>query len=66
MDIGFDFISSLDLFGGIDLLIQKIGISEHYGSMSRGVIDSRDAIYFLSLIAFFFMLTKLNFSSRNW
>lgn len=64
--IGFDFISSLDLFGGIDLLIQKLGISEHYGSMSRGVIDSRDAIYFLSLITFFFMLTKLKLSSRNW
>lgn len=64
--IGFDFISSLELFGGVDLLIQKLGISEHYGSMSRGVIDSRDAIYFLSLIAFFFMLTKLKLSARNW
>lgn len=64
--IGFDFISSLALFGNFDLLIQKLGISEHYGSMSRGVIDSRDALYFLSLIAFFFMLTKLKLSSRNW
>lgn len=64
--IGFDFISSLSLFGDVDLLIQKLGINEHYGSMSRGVIDSRDAIYFLSLIAFFFMLTKLKLSARNW
>lgn len=64
--IGFDFISSLELLGGADLLIQKLGISEHYGSMSRGVIDSRDALYFLSLIAFFFMLTKLKLSARNW
>ncbi|MBL4707812.1 MAG: gliding motility-associated ABC transporter permease subunit GldF [Flavobacteriales bacterium] len=64
--IGFDFVSSLELFGGFDLLVQKLGISEHYGSMSRGVIDSRDALYFLSLIAFFFMLTKLKLSARNW
>lgn len=64
--IGFDFISSLELLGGFDLLVQKLGISEHYGSMSRGVIDSRDALYFLSLIAFFFMLTKLKLSARNW
>ena len=64
--IGFDFISSLALFGSFDLFVQKLGISEHYGSMSRGVIDSRDALYFLSVIAFFFMLTKLKLSSRNW
>ena len=64
--IGFEFISSLALFGNFDLFVQKLGISEHYGSMSRGVIDSRDALYFLSVIAFFFMLTKLKLSSRNW
>jgi len=64
--IGFDFISSLSLFGSFDLFIQKLGINEHYGSMSRGVIDSRDALYFISLIALFFMLTKLKLSSRNW
>jgi len=64
--IGFDFISSLDLFGSVDLLIMKLGINEHYASMSRGVIDSRDALYFLSLIAFFIMLTRLKLSSRKW
>lgn len=64
--IGFDFISSLALFGSLDLFVIKLGISEHYGSMSRGVIDSRDALYFFSVIAFFFMLTKLKLSSRNW
>lgn len=64
--IGFDFISSLDLFGAVDLLIMKLGINEHYASMSRGVIDSRDAIYFLSLIAFFIVLTRLKLSARKW
>mgnify|MGYP003122874304 CR=1 FL=1 len=38
--IGFDFLSSLELFGAVDLLIMKLGINEHYASMSRGVIDS--------------------------
>lgn len=64
--IGFDFFSSLDLLGPIDYFILKLGINEHYLSMSRGVIDSRDALYFISLIAFFFLLTKLKLSSRNW
>lgn len=63
---GFDFISSLDLFGAIDLFIIKLGINEHYISMSRGVIDSRDAVYFISLVVFFFMLTKLKLKARNW
>lgn len=64
--IGFDFISSLSLFGSVDLFMIKLGISEHYSSMSRGVMDSRDALYFFSLIAFFIMLTKLKLSSRKW
>lgn len=64
--IGFDFIASFSLFGDIDLFIIKLGISEHYSSMSRGVIDSRDALYFISLIIFFLMLTKLKLSSRKW
>lgn len=64
--IGFDFIGSLGFLGSIDLLFIKLGINEHYTSMSRGVIDSRDALYFFSLIGFFFMLTKLKLASRNW
>ena len=64
--IGFDFLSSLELFGAIDLLIIKLGINEHYGSMSRGVIDSRDALYFLSLIIFFLLLCRLKLSARKW
>ena len=34
--------------------------------MSRGVIDTRDLIYFLSVIALFLSLTKLTLSSRKW
>lgn len=64
--IGFDFISSLELFGPVDLLIMKLGINEHYASMSRGVIDSRDAIYFISMISFFIMLTQLKLNARKW
>jgi ABC-2 type transport system permease protein len=64
--IGFDFVYSLDLFGSIDLLVKSLGINAHYTSMSRGVIDTRDLIYFISLIAFFVLLTKLSLESRKW
>ena len=63
---GFDFIYSLGLFGKFDLFIHSLGISAHYSSMSRGVIDTRDIIYFLSLIAMFIVLTKLTLESRKW
>lgn len=64
--IGFEFIYSLSLFGKIDLFIQSLGMNAHYSSMSRGVIDSRDILYFGSLIAIFLMLTKIKLESRKW
>jgi len=35
-------------------------------AMSRGVVDSRDVIYFLSVIAFFIISTKISLESRKW
>ncbi|MDR9374748.1 MAG: gliding motility-associated ABC transporter permease subunit GldF [Schleiferiaceae bacterium] len=63
---GFDRIAGLALFGAADLFIMNLGINEHYTSMSRGVIDSRDLLYFLSLIALFFGATRLVIQSRKW
>lgn len=52
---GFDAISvSLDN----NYVIKKLGINEHYKSISRGVIDTRDIIYFLSITFFFLFITK--------
>ncbi len=64
--VGFEFIYSFALFGKVDLLIQALGINAHYTSMSRGVIDTRDVLYFLSFIAFFVMLTRISMQSRKW
>jgi ABC-2 type transport system permease protein len=64
--VGFDFIHSLDLFGNVDLFIKSLGINAHYTSMSRGVIDTRDVVYFVSLITVFILLTKLSIESRKW
>lgn len=40
--------------------IEQLGMNAHYKSISRGVIDTRDIIYFLSITTFFIILTKLN------
>lgn len=54
--IGFEGISEFSS----STLIEQFGMSYHYRSMSRGVLDTRDIIYFLSLTVFFISLTKLN------
>lgn len=64
--MGFQSISSLELLGKIDNVIILLGINAHYTSMSRGVIDTRDVIYFLSMITFFVVLTKTVLESRKW
>jgi ABC-2 type transport system permease protein len=64
--IGFESISSFSLMGPLDSVFIKLGIFEHYNSMSRGVIDSRDVLYFLALITIFVLMTKTVLQSRKW
>ena len=66
MYIGFEFIYSLSLFGPIDLFIQRLGMSAHYSSVSRGVVDTRDLLYFFGVMAIFLSLTKLVLAKRKW
>lgn len=47
---GFNSLSSLFNSGSISNFVDKLGISYHYDSLSRGLIDSRDILYFLSVI----------------
>jgi ABC-2 type transport system permease protein len=53
---GFDAVSSL--FGDYSYTIKLFGMNEHYKSISRGVIDSRDLLYFMSIIIFFLFVSK--------
>jgi ABC-2 type transport system permease protein len=64
--IGFESIASFKLFGSLDNSFIQMGINAHYQSLSRGVIDSRDLIYFFALISLFFISTKLVIKSRMW
>lgn len=62
---GFTAISLLPAFqNGPDYYIELIGIDYHYKSISRGVVDTRDVIYFLSVIFFFLTLTGRNLLKR--
>lgn len=63
---GFESLASLEMFSGFDSLIINLGINEHYRSISRGVVDSRDVIYFISIIALFLFFTKTVLTRRKW
>jgi len=63
---GFDSISGLIGSGTLAGIIYQLGINAHYSSMSRGVIDTRDIIFFVSLVSLFIMLTRTVLESRKW
>ena len=65
--LAFDYLSRLPIFfGKTDDIIQSLGIDYHYNSISRGSLDTRDIVYFLSVIALFFAATLLSLGKRKW
>lgn len=66
MYIGFESIASFDSFGKLDTVLLRMGISDHYRSLSRGLIDSRDLIYFAILTGIFLLITRTVIQSRRW
>jgi ABC-2 type transport system permease protein len=64
--IGLDSIASLHFFKGIQHIVVSLGINEHYRSMSRGVIDTRDIMYFVALATIFLLATRTIIQSRKW
>jgi ABC-2 type transport system permease protein len=62
---GFNAVSKLPVFAnGADYYIQMIGVDFHYRSISRGVIDTRDVLYFIAVIYLFLLITQKTLSKR--
>jgi ABC-2 type transport system permease protein len=60
-------ISSLEFFSGqVSYWILSLGAGIHYEAISRGVIDSGDVVYFLSVTAGFLLLSKFTLESKKW
>lgn len=64
--IGFDSFAYLPGFRNLDEFIIRLGINEHYKSISRGVVDIRDIAYFLAVIGIVNELTVFRLQSRKW
>ena len=63
---GFDSLSSMAGGSSSVLLIRQLGIIYHYEAMSKGLVDSRDLVYFGSVMAILLLLTKITLGSRQW
>ncbi len=64
--MGFDSIAYLPGLKKIDEFVIRLGINEHYKSISRGVIDFRDIIYFIAVVMIFNEATRFVLLSRKW
>ena len=60
---GFDALATL--FPVTSYELQLLGIHEHFKSISRGVIDTKDMVYFISVAAFFLALTKMKLAQER-
>jgi len=58
MYLGIEFIAAVGFSTEIHNILLKISINEHYQSISRGVIDSRDLLYFMAVTLFFLVATR--------
>lgn len=66
MYLGFEFLSGLAQSGSISFQVARLGISHHYNSISRGVVDSRDLFYFAGVMALYIMGTRTVLQSSKW
>jgi len=63
---GFRSVAGLNLWKAFSLFVDQLGIVFHYDSLSKGLLDSRNVFYFLSVMTFMLLATKLVIGSRKW
>jgi ABC-2 type transport system permease protein len=63
---GFNSLSSIDVWSDSSLVVKQLGLLYHYEALSKGLIDTRDVIYFVSVSSLFLLLTRVMVGSRSW
>ncbi len=61
----FESLASYNLLGSSDYYVRKMGMQMHYQQLLKGIIDTRDLIYFLLVIALFLVLTNINLQKKK-
>lgn len=63
---GFESIAQLNVWSVNVLFIKQLGLLYHYDALGKGLIDSRDLVYFFSVIAFMLLITRVTLGARSW
>jgi ABC-2 type transport system permease protein len=63
---GFSSLAGLGGDGTVGYYVAQLGILYHYEAMSRGLIDSRNLVYFVTVIGLMLLLTQVVLNSRKW
>ena len=63
---GIESIAAMELWGSSGYKLEQLGIVYHYNALSRGLLDSRDIVYFVSMSMGVLLLTQLVIGSRKW
>ncbi len=56
---GFSSLAQIDVWSSYSFIISRLSLDFHYNALSKGLIDSRNVMYFLSIILLFLYLTKM-------
>lgn len=63
---GFDALSQLFTLSSLENIWLSLSVNEHYQSISRGVLDTRDLVYFISFVLLCLGATRLVIGGRKW
>lgn len=63
---GFDAMSGIFGLRSLEGVFLSLSVNQHYQSISRGVLDTRDLLYFISFVLVFLGLTRLVLGGRRW
>ncbi|MEP3386886.1 MAG: gliding motility-associated ABC transporter permease subunit GldF [Reichenbachiella sp.] len=63
---GLSSLATIDVWGSASLLLQEMSLLFHYESLSRGLIDVADMVYFISVIALMVFFTQLKLDAKKW
>ena len=63
---GFRSLAGIDVWTSSSLFLDQLGIIQHYETMSKGLLDTRDLVYFISVITIVLITTQLIIGRRRW
>lgn len=63
---GFDSLAQIFALQEMETVFTVLSFNEHYQSISRGVLDTQDLVYFVSVVAMFLVFTSWNIRGRRW